>query len=91
MGEHKCVSVDRHKQIRPYPAGFFDARLQRNEIVAIARKHGAHSRLCLDKSLEALRNQEGNDFFLDAPVAPGAGILAAMACVNDDGDQTIDL
>jgi hypothetical protein len=81
------VGVDRHEEVRLYLPRFFDACLQRNEIVAVANEKTAQAGFAVELRLQAARDGERHVLFIDAAAALGARILAAMPCVDGDDQR----
>ena len=89
LGFDEGVGVDRHEQVRTHTSGTDDALTQRHEIVAVARQHRAHVGFGVDLALQAACDRE-RDVLLVAACSPDcAGIFAAVAGVEHDGEQPI--
>ena len=73
-----------------YCVPFMDARLQRDEIIGVARQHGPHVWLGIDPRLEAPRHFERDIFFIGATLADGTRIFAPMTRIKRDRHQTIN-
>ena len=63
-----------------------NAVAQLQELVAIARQHGAHARFRVEPLRERARDGERHVLLARAAVADGAGVLAAVTCVHRDDD-----
>ena len=81
------IRMDRDEQIGLDLACLDHAIDERDEIVAVADEDAAHVRLIVHKCLEFPGDRQCDVLFMRATAAPGARILAAVACIDRDGDQ----
>ena len=63
------------------------AHVQRNEVVPVARQHGAHVGLLVDALLQLARDRERHVLLVGAAAAARAGILAAVPGIHRDDDE----
>ena len=91
LGVHERVGVDRDEQVGLDPARLLDALVQRHEEVGVAGQHRAHVRVRVDPVAQQHRDRQ-HDVLLVQPARPArAGIFAAVAGVDGDDDEAIDL
>ena len=82
-----CIGMDGDEQVGLHLAGFFDAHVERDKIVAITREHDPHVGLLFDLGFQALGNGQHDVFFMAATAPDRARILTAVTGVEGDGQQ----
>ena len=78
--------MHRDEQVSIDTARLLYAPLQRNEKVVVTRQHATHVRFTVDGLLEPARNRQSDVLFPGALAAFGAGIFAAVSCINGNDD-----
>ena len=84
------IGVHRDEEVRLHLARFFDALVQRQVEIAVARKERAHVRLGVDQRFQAARHHQRNVLLARAQPADGARILAAVPGIDDDDRESRD-
>ncbi len=91
LGVHEGVGVDRDEQVGLDAARLLDALVQRHEEVGVARQHRAHVRVGVDPVAQQHGDRQHHVLLVQAGRAAGAGILAAVAGIDGDDDEAVDL
>ena len=78
------IGMDRDEHVGLLPARARDALAMLDEMIAVARQHGAHAGLAIDALLQAPRDRERHVLLARAALADRARIDAAVAGVDRD-------
>ncbi len=80
--------MNRDEQVGLHAARLLHPRVERNEVVVVAREHRAHARLGVDERLESARDRERHVLLAGAAPADRTRVLAAVPGIDGDDDRT---
>ena len=83
--------MDRDEQVGLHAPRLAHALVQRHEEVGVARQHRAHAGQRVEAVAQLQRDREHHVLLAQAAGADGARVLAAVAGVERDDDQAVDL
>jgi hypothetical protein len=83
--------MDGHEQVGLHALGLLHAFAQRHEEVGVAREQHAHAGLGVEALAQLQRHRQHHVLFLQAGGPDRAGILAAVAGIDGDHQQAVDL